>query len=73
MSFSLSGEIKNFVYGDYSGQSIYEFIFVENPYDHVYTEEEKDKVADILIKYGVDAAGTPYEKKYDAYWSSIIK
>ena len=73
MTFPLSSEINNFVYGDYSGQNIYEFIFLENPYDHVYTEEEKDKVADILIKYGVDATGTPYEKKYDAYWSSIIK
>ena len=38
-----------------------------------YTEEEKNKVAEILIKYGVDASGTEYEKSYDAYWSSIIK
>ena len=50
-----------------------EFIFLENPYSHVYTEEEKNKVAKILIKYGVDASGTKYEKAYDAYWSKIVK
>lgn len=65
--------IRNFVYGNYSDTSIYEFIFLENPYSHVYTVEEKNEIAEILIKYGVDASGTEYEKSYDAYWSSIIK
>ena len=65
--------MRNFVYGNYSDTSIYEFIFLENPYSHVYTEEEKNKVAETLIKYGVDASGTKYEKAYDAYWSKIVK
>ncbi len=73
MSYRLDEDanIRNFVYGDYSGKSIYEAIFLENPYSHTYTEEEKAKVAGILIKYGVDAKGTPYEKQYDEYWSAI--
>ncbi|MDD5929046.1 MAG: SH3 domain-containing protein [Spirochaetales bacterium] len=66
-------QIIDFIYGDYEGKSIYEFIFLKNPYSHVYTEKEKKEVADKLIKYGVDASGTEYEKSYDVYWSSIIK
>lgn len=75
LSYNLTEDefIRNFIYGNYSDKSIYEFIFLENPYNHVYTEEEKNKIAEILIKYGVDASGTEYEKSYDAYWSSIIK
>ena len=75
LSYNLTEDesIRNFIYGNYSDKSIYEFIFFENPYNHVYTEEEKNKIAEILIKYGVDASGTEYEKSYDAYWSSIIK
>ena len=36
-------------------------------------KEVLKEVADKLIKYGVDASGTEYEKSYDVYWSSIIK
>ena len=64
-------EIKEFVYGNYTGKNIYEFIFLENPYNHVYTEKEKNEIAETLIKYGIDASGTQYEKIYYDYWSSI--
>lgn len=63
----------DFIYGDYQGKSIYEFIFLSNPYNHVYTNEEKKEIADKLIKYGVDATGTEYEKAYDVYWSSFTE
>lgn len=33
----------DFIYGDYQGKSIYEFIFLSNPYNHVYTNEEKKR------------------------------
>ena len=66
-------QIIDFIYGDYAEKSIYDFIFLTNPYNHEYTEKEKTDIADKLIKYGVDATGTKYEKAYNAYWSSIIK
>ena len=66
-------QIIDFIYGDYDGKSIYDFIFLTNPYNHEYTEKEKTEIANKLIKYGVDASGTKYENAYDVYWSSIIK
>ena len=66
-------QIIDFVYGNYAERSIYDFIFLKNPYNHEYSEKEKTEIADKLIKYGVDASGTKYEQAYDAYWSSIIK
>ena len=66
-------QIIDFIYGDYDEKSIYDFIFLKNPYNHEYSEKEKTEIADKLIKYGVDASGTKYEQAYDAYWSSIIK
>lgn len=63
--------LRDFVYGNYNGESIYSFVFKENPYNHKYTEEEILKVADELIKYGVDPAGSGYEERYEEYWSKI--
>lgn len=62
-------QIIDFIYGDYEGKSIYDFIFLKNPYDYEYSEKEKKDIAEKLIKYGVDATGTKYEKSYDVYWS----
>ncbi|MBR4789507.1 MAG: SH3 domain-containing protein [Treponema sp.] len=66
-------DLRDDIYGDYCGKSIYEVIFLNNQYNHIYTEEEKNQIADKLIKFGLDASGTKYEKAYDVYWSSIIK
>jgi len=65
--------LKDFVYGNYNNESLYTFIFKENPYSHKYSNDEILKVINELIMYGVDTAGSPYLELYKEYWNTIIK
>ena len=60
--------LRDFVYGNYCNESIYSFVFKENPYNYKLSEEEILKVADELIQYGVDPSGTNYIERYEQYW-----
>ena len=62
-----------YLYGNYQGKSLYDFIFEWNPYNHQYTDEERNEIAFKLIQYGVDPKGSAYARQYEDYWRPIME
>jgi len=65
-------DISDFIYSKYYGESLYKYIFINNPYNFEYTEIQKKQITDELIKYGVSAEGSDYVNRFNAYWYPIV-
>lgn len=66
-------DVSDFIYSKYYNESLYVYIFKNNPYKSEFTETKKLKTVDELIRFGVSAEGSQYESRYHDYWYPIMK